>query len=138
MSRVLARTLAVALLAAAGCGDGPKTKVSGTVSYNGKPVADGYIVFRSADGKGGEAGGPVLDGKYSLSAVPVGKKTVVVSAGAPPAAGRVMSSEEASKARIDPKAKPAAEVIDPAAKGNGVTVDVQGAEQTLDFALKSQ
>jgi hypothetical protein len=37
----------------------------------------------------------------------------------------------------EPKKKGADEFIDPKAKGNGVSVEVSGPEQSLDFALKS-
>ncbi|QEL14943.1 hypothetical protein [Limnoglobus roseus] len=125
------------LLVAAGCGgEGDKAKVSGSVTFNGKPVDDGYIVFRAADGKGGEAGAPITSGKYSLSASP-GQKMVLVSAGTHPDVAKPMSSEEASKQKVDPTKKPA-EFIDPAAKGNNAKIEVKsGNEQSFDFALTS-
>ena len=130
--------LAVLAVGAAGCGgDGPKTKVTGSVTYNGKAVEDGYIVFRPADGKGSEAGGPIVGGNYTLS-VPEGPKTVfITSSGGPAVQSRPMSSEEASKLKTEPAKKGAGDVvIDPNAKGNNAKVDVKGAEQSLDFALK--
>ncbi|WP_232056181.1 hypothetical protein [Tuwongella immobilis] len=126
------------LLVGVGCdsGTGPTAKVKGTVNFNGKPVADGYIVFRPADGKGVDAGGAILDGSYSLSAVPVGQKVVVITSNAAPTENRPLSSEEASKLRINPKKQ--SEVIPPDAKGNGTKVEVkEGGEQSFDFQLRS-
>jgi hypothetical protein len=125
----------VVVLMAIGCGgSGPKTKVSGSVTYNGKSVEDGYIVFRPADGKGGDAGGPISGGNFSFL-VPSGPKVVIISNGAAPETGRVLTSEEASKMKADPKK--GSEIIDPNAKGNNTKVDVSGTEQSLNFALKS-
>src|SRR5688572_29941450 len=46
----------------AGCG--AATSVSGTVTYEGEMVNDGWVTFTPADGKGSEAGGKVTAGKY--------------------------------------------------------------------------
>lgn len=57
-------------LAFAGCSsksDGPEIFTSsGTVLYNGEPVADGRIVFRSLDGDGRGFSAPIKDGEYSI------------------------------------------------------------------------
>ncbi len=122
------------LLAATGCGGSvAATKVNGSVTYDGKPIDDGYIVFRPADGKGGEIGGPIISGKYAL-AVPSGPKVVIVS-NSTPVAAKPLTSEEASKLKGPTAKQP--DMIDPSAKGNGAKVDVSGPEQTHDFALKS-
>jgi len=122
-----------------GCGEAnvPKGKVTGTVSFNGKPVKDGYIVFHPTDGKGSDSGGPIVDGAYTLSAVPVGQKTVTISSGEPPAKqDRPISSEEASKLKT-PDPKKTAEHIPGDAKGNNTKVEVKTGDQSFDFALKS-
>jgi hypothetical protein len=60
-----------AVAAALGCGDSsglpPRYRVSGTVTYNGKPLERGTINFAPADGKGRAAGGTITDGRYSLT-----------------------------------------------------------------------
>ncbi len=125
------------LLVAAGCGgEDNKTKVSGSVTFNGKPVDDGYIVFRAADGKGGEAGAPIAGGKYNLSASP-GPKIVLVTSGTHPDVAQPLTSEDASKLKTDKTKKPVA-FIDPASKGNNAKIDVKtGGDQSFDFALTS-
>jgi hypothetical protein len=60
-----------AVLAIAGCGDSSglarRYAVSGTVTYNGKPVEKGTISFAPADANGRAAGGTITDGQYSLT-----------------------------------------------------------------------
>jgi hypothetical protein len=59
------------LLAFAGCGGddlGTRYPVSGTVTYQGKPVAKGTITFMSDKGTRGAAG-EIKDGAYTLTAV---------------------------------------------------------------------
>jgi hypothetical protein len=69
---------AVAVLA--GCGNDVKTAdVSGTVSYDGKPVEEGAIAFVPADGKGPSGGGVIKDGKYTATKVPVGNTKVTIT-----------------------------------------------------------
>ena len=58
--------LAVAWLA--GCDSAPKKyKVSGTVTYKGKPIENGMITFRG-DQAGSGAGGAIINGKYDIPA----------------------------------------------------------------------
>ncbi len=63
-----------------GCGGGvPEAEVSGTISYDGKPIEDGAITFFPTDGKGSTGGGTIKDGKYSATKVAVGKTKGVIS-----------------------------------------------------------
>ena len=74
---VFAFVASVALVV--GCsGDGNYGDVSGTVSYDGKPLEDGLINFLPADGKGQTASGSIKDGKYSVSKVSVGALKVQI------------------------------------------------------------
>jgi hypothetical protein len=41
--------------------------VSGTVSYNGLPLASGNIIFVPTGQTGQQAAGPIIGGKYALS-----------------------------------------------------------------------
>jgi hypothetical protein len=69
------------LLMIAGCGpSGPKTyEVTGTVTYDGKPVEKGEIIFHATDGKGSADVGQIVDGKYTLQATD-GPKRVEITA----------------------------------------------------------
>lgn len=66
---ILCRALAaLALMAgAAGCGSSTNFEVSGTVTWNGKPVPKGFITFvpDTEKGNSGPGGGAeIIDGKY--------------------------------------------------------------------------
>jgi hypothetical protein len=67
--RPLALLIGPALLMVLGCSDdgmGKRYPVSGTVEYNGKPVAKGSISFTpKAEAAGRGASGPIEDGKFS-------------------------------------------------------------------------
>lgn len=66
---------------AAGCGPaGPKLlSVSGTVTFNGAPVNEGYISFEPLDGKSASGGGPIVAGKFQ-GQTSAGKNRVRISA----------------------------------------------------------
>lgn len=79
---LLLALLAVLLSAASGCNNTgvEKTKVSGKVNLDGAPLADGTIVFLSADKAAPTepASGKITDGQYSV-AVPPGSKIVQIT-----------------------------------------------------------
>lgn len=56
------------LLAVGGCSRGPRTvRVAGNVSHQGKPVAEGLIMFFPVDGTPGPStGGTIDDGRYDI------------------------------------------------------------------------
>lgn len=74
MKRLSLMLLAMAL---AGCQDSSIGIVSGTVTVDGSQAGDGSIVFAPLDGKHGPAGGPIVDGTYSVT-VPVGPSKVEI------------------------------------------------------------
>jgi hypothetical protein len=75
-----ATVFAVAVGFLLGCAGGSDTgEVSGTVTYDGKPVEDGAISFFPSDGKGPTAGGTIKNGKYTATKVPVGTAKVSIS-----------------------------------------------------------
>jgi hypothetical protein len=145
MKRIRVLAAAVTLVAAAGflsgCGSSTAT-VTGEVTYDGKPVGDGYITFTPTDGKGKDAGGPISAGSYRVAGLPPGPKLVKVIA--VKKVNFASSSEEmmqkAAEARktgshdglVDP-----ADTIPENAEGNNAKVDVTPGEQTHNFALKA-
>lgn len=75
---------AIATVLQIGCGENgpaaPKTYlVSGTVTLDGKPLADGAIVLDPEDGQSIAAQGAIKDGTFSFES-PVGPKIVRISA----------------------------------------------------------
>ena len=65
----------------AGCGSsGPETcTVTGKVTWNGSPLAQGNILFTAEDGKGVPDPGVIKEGKFRLEVKP-GKKKVQIHA----------------------------------------------------------
>jgi hypothetical protein len=59
-----------------GCGSNVWRPVSGTVKFDGEPVAEGSISFEPADGKGPSAGGSIQDGEYLVARLMSGRKIV--------------------------------------------------------------
>ena len=144
MHRARSLAAAVALAAAAGllpgCGS-PTATVSGEVTYDGKPVGDGYITFTPADGKGPDAGGPITKGRYSVTGLAPGPKVVKVIAlkqvnFASSSEEMMRKAAETKKAGnydglVDP-----ADAIPEAAEGNNAQVEVREGDNKHDFHLK--
>gem|GEM_PF-237125 len=78
--RNLAGLLSLAALAAlclTACQKSNLLDVSGAVTLDGAPLADGTIQFQPADGKGPSAGANILDGQYRVK-VTAGEKKVQI------------------------------------------------------------
>lgn len=79
----------IVAVAIGGCGrnSGPaRVRVTGTVTYQGKPVEEGQISFRPIDGKANPvSGAEIIGGKYEVIAggVPVGAHRVEIVASRP-------------------------------------------------------
>ncbi|MGB9688853.1 hypothetical protein [Thermogutta sp.] len=124
------------LVAVPGCGKSSGVTVSGTVTFDGRPVEEGYLTLSPADGKGPSAGGPIKEGKFSISGVLPGEKIVSVTGG-----GKMQfpkSSEEMAQMAARGQQIQAAPQIPPNARGNNQKVTITGqAQQTLEISLSS-
>jgi hypothetical protein len=85
MSRFIQTALALAVLAAAGCG-GKGTELSGKVTFKGKPIVYGTVTVIGADGLP-RAGTIEPDGSYRVAGIGPGPARVAVSSPPPPGAG---------------------------------------------------
>ncbi len=86
-------TLAGLTIALAGCDGSPKTyRVTGTVTWQGTPVADGQINFIAVDGLTQPASTKLVNGAYDLRAT-AGAKTVQVYAQRSKGFDKVMKQE---------------------------------------------
>lgn len=82
MRRLVQVTLAVILLVMAGCGPMPRSRVHGTVRFNGQPLTNATLIFLASDNQAY----PVRlksDGSYELPAVPQGRIQVSIQADQP-------------------------------------------------------
>ena len=74
--------LCLALMTLQGCGGSDeveKHQVTGTVTYNGKPIEKGSITFDPADNQGVAAMGGIENGQFTAE-VPPGEKILRISA----------------------------------------------------------
>ena len=112
----------------AGCGGSEGVTVSGTVTYQGKPVPRGLINFLPAQGE--PRGGPIAsDGSYTCQ-LPPGEYRVIVSA--PP------EVPEGWKEGDPPPSGPPAvpfKYAAPQTSGRTATIAAEETEKKLDFPL---
>jgi len=144
MMRMRFRAVAFVLTAAAGllpgCGSATAT-VSGEVTLDGRPVGSGYITFTPEDGKGPDAGGPIVDGRYSVSGLPAGPKVVKVM-GVKKVNFASTSEEMKERAAEARKAGNYDGLVDPAdtipenAPGNNRRIEIRTGNNTHNFHLK--
>ena len=144
MTRIRSLAAAAALAAAAGllsgCG-GSAAAVSGEVTYEGQPVGDGHITFTPADGKGPDAGGRIVAGRYAVAGLLPGPKVVKVIAvkkvnfAATSEEMRQKAAEARKGGNYDGLVDPA-DAIPDAAEGNNARVEVRAGDNKQDFHLK--
>ena len=77
-------------IVAAGCGGGTgdpnAVEVSGTVTYDGKPLKTGSIAFASSSSR---VGGPIdTNGRYTVRVVPGDYQIAIITMGTPPPKGQ--------------------------------------------------
>ena len=131
--------VAAGLASSAGCGS--STAVSGSVEYDGRPVANGAITFTPEDGKGPVAGGPIADGRYHLDAITPGRKIVGI-VGVKKVNFALSHEEMAQAAKANAQRGDASGIIERAdevpadAQGNNTVVDIVPGVQTRDFKLE--
>ena len=109
--------LAAALLA--GCDGDPARQVTGTVTFDGKPLPDGQIIFADPAGKLAPDAGKITDGAFAFKVTPGGKKVQVQASRMeklPPGKKGAMGETEVPMAyipaRYDADTKLTAEVTD--------------------------
>ena len=138
------RRLAVSLLLVmAGCGDPqnpvdtlPRNAVSGSVSLNGNPLAQGKIQFDPVDAAGGKvafAVGDITEGKYAIdqAAGPVAGKFKVSISSVPSI--KISTGEPGPVPKMEPEKVPAQFNTK-----TTLTKDVKSGSNTIDFELMSK
>lgn len=120
-----------ALFLTVGCGarDG-LTSVTGQVTFDGKPVEEGRILFRKKGEPGRAFSGPITNGSYSLRCDP-GEMLVEITASRP-IPGKFDTSNGTPE--------PVGEMYIPARYNSATTLtaDVSSSKRTFPFELKSK
>lgn len=137
MRTILNSILLTALASFIGCGgvdDAPATvKISGEVTYNGKPMPAGEIIFRDKSGSNKSISAQIKDGKYEADCT-LGNKRVEITA---------MRDEKGATAETleTGESGPVLEQYVPEAYNDKstLTADVKEAgDQKFDFPLKGK
>lgn len=103
----------------AGCQHGePAATVTGTITYKGKPVEHGQIMFHPQAGNAPSTTGEITNGTYTAKAKPGSMRV------------EIQAFKELSRTGTGQP------LIPPNAQGNFRTVEVKEGSQTLDFALE--
>lgn len=125
--------LGAVVLVAAGCGGGPgQAEVSGTVRFEGRPLASGTVTFVGADGAKSHSGiGP--NGEYRVQGVARGMAQIGVVSHPRVPAGLMKPGPGQPAAKSEPGPAVPARYGDPAA--SGLSCDVSAAAQTHDIEL---
>jgi hypothetical protein len=122
---------ALIIVAAVGCGGEAASSLSGSVTFNGQPVKNGYVTFTPAE-SGNSFGAKIVDGQYTADKAGTGTFIAIVRA---EAADAPQTREDYQSTAARPGAAVAPPPIPENAQGNGQTVEITGGGQTLDFTL---
>ena len=131
MQRALAIPVCLTLLCLAGCGSSAPTPVivAGKVTFDGKPVAEGHIVFKSVGGPPSEQSGEIIDGRFNLDVTPGPKRVEIIGnrdvAGTAPSGMRSGPKENFIPARFNTSSTLSADIS-------------PTGENTLTFELKTK
>jgi hypothetical protein len=115
------------LCAALGCGR--TGTVTGTVTFDGRPLARGWITFYPEDKKGVARAGAVVDGVYQVEDLLPGKKKVHVTDAFEPV-------KVCKGGRDQVRAVPRKDALPAVLAGNDLIVEVGRGKQRLDVELK--
>jgi hypothetical protein len=124
--------LSVILLISFGCGK-PTGDISGKVTYQGKPVSGGSIIFFDAENLQVGSGALGLDGEYSVFKVPAGPMKIAVSA--PTALPRRRQKDSRSSSLATEKAPEGANPKAPKWNGGGAA---PGARSRVDVVIPAK
>jgi len=127
----------------AGCpagGDRPAS-VTGHVTYNGKPVTSGTVVFVGEDGKSSYPGPVQPDGSYSIAQAPVGKVRLSFDNPPPPRTAAAGQKPPANDPEVQEEAKAASLYVATPPKykdpdKSGITFELKRGRNGCDIPLK--
>jgi len=115
---------------AIGCDKGPTmATVTGSVTYDGKPVPEGDITFSDPENKIAPDAGKIKDGVYTVSVKP-GKKKVDIRA------SKLEKLPAGKKGAMGETEMPVDYIPDKYNLKSELTADVAGGTNKFDFTLK--
>jgi hypothetical protein len=121
--------------ALAGCSNGrPVARVSGVVTYGGKPVPHGTVLFMPADSGPPAYGNLDADGHYTLSTYSHGDGAVLGKHSVRITAREPLTPEMLNNAAITPKQLVPSKYGDP--RTSNLTAEVEKRDNQIDFTLK--
>lgn len=132
--------VSLVLIGVVGCSSSG-ADVSGSVTYEGEAIGEGFITFTPSDGIGKESASPIQAGRYSLTGVTPGKKVVKIVA-VKKVSFASSSGEMMKKAAEAQKVGKHDGLVDPAdtipadAVGNNAAVELKAGTNQQDFNLK--
>jgi len=127
----------VIVISLCGCFSGSSGTVSGSVTYNGKPLEKGLITFSPTGSKGGTAGGDVVGGKFRVEKIVPAPYQVSVAA--VPELKIVMPGDPETKRKLsDAEIQAMIDPLPPDTTGKEQTIEVRSGSQVLDFKLESK
>lgn len=117
-------------LLAAGCGGNGLQSVTGTVTFDGKPIEDGRVTFRQIAGDKKAYSAPIVKGEYKIECDP-GKVSVEVIA------SRIIPGKFDNS---NGKPEPIGQMYIPARynSATNLTADVSSSSRVIPFDLKSK
>jgi hypothetical protein len=127
VSRTVGRVIPLLLPLLVGCG-GSGATVSGTITYDGALVEQGFITFFPVDDAGATQGAAIVQGKYRVAGLSPGKKRVLITTA--PEARKVPAGGS-----LEVQLRPGKDAVPRNAVGNNQVLEVATGEQTLDFRL---
>jgi len=134
LSVMVVALVACHLVLTTGCAepDGPKRyKVSGSVTFEGEPVATGEVQFWPQEEGGAPDAGPIENGSYTLMATEGAKKVVIQSVRPHPT--ETETDIEGNQVPVMEKYLP-----DSCGKDGTLTATVETKSQTIDFAITAE
>jgi hypothetical protein len=128
--------LAASFWVLAGCsrGDRPVARVSGVVTYNGKPLTTGTVMFVPIESGPPAYGKIEPDGRYKLSTYSSGDGAVIGKHAVMITALEQLTPEEAANPLRSPKLLIPMKYND--TKTSGLTAEVTSDDNMIDFPLK--
>ena len=120
-----------------GCGGGPTSDVSGTVTLDGQPLPHGAISLNPQTGESKTVGGVIENGNFTIEKVPEGSYIAVVVASAANKAGEGASMGDAENQQGSEDERERYLAVKNA-EGNNKKIEISGGQSDITIALTTK